>query len=150
MFIERSGSVMKNALRAFLLLMPSIRVAHALPQETEQTDQSLDFKPIVDSLEKAASEHGAQRCASFVTALRIYRQIMRSNPVYGRDQDAGLALNWVDDVNTWDGMTAKDELQFIDEYIDAFGPVTVPTKITEMPLYVSDKSACLKDKRERP
>jgi hypothetical protein len=109
----------------------------------------MDLKPIAVRLETSHDEYLTQRCASFVTALQINQQIMRSNPVDGRNANAGLALNWVDDVKAWNGQTSKEALQFVGAYLDAFGPVTVPTKVTQMPLYVSDKSTCLTDKQER-
>lgn len=141
---------MKNAVRAFLLVAPSIGVANTLPDVTERTSQSMELRPIEDSLEKSTSEFPAQRCASFTLALEVYRQIMRSNPVYGRNQDAGAELNWIDDVENWYEMNSKESVSFVGEYMDAFGPVTVPTKITKMPLYVSEKGFCLNYLRERP
>lgn len=141
---------MKSALRAFLLMAPSIGFANTLPDVTEQTSQSMELRPIENSLEKSTSEFPAQRCASFTLALTVYRQIMRSNPVYGRNKDAGAELNWIDGVENWYEMNSKESVSFIGEYLDAFGPVTVPTAITRMPLYVSDKGFCLKYLRERP
>jgi hypothetical protein len=139
------------AVLGFLLPLGGVcATAATSPQEAHQNEPPAAFAPIVDNLENSTSKFPALRCASFIMALRVYRQIMRSNPVYGRNQDAGAELNWIDDVENWDEMNSKESVSFVGEYMDAFGPVTVPTKIAKMPLYVSDEGFCLKYLRKRP
>ncbi|MEM1176691.1 MAG: hypothetical protein AAGI27_17995 [Pseudomonadota bacterium] len=92
----------------------------------------------------------AIRCDSFRLALFIYRQIMRSNPVDGRDSSRGAEFEWIDDPRFANPPSAFQELfddettDYVQEYLDFFGGVAVPTVVPNMPLYQSDKETCLR------
>ncbi|MEL7013878.1 MAG: hypothetical protein AAFO72_11430 [Pseudomonadota bacterium] len=83
-------------------------------------------------------------------AIFIYRQIMRSNPVYGRDASRGAEFDWIEDLQfskpLQAAVAAREDraLQYIDEYMEAFGSVTVPSMVPNLLLYQSDKATCLR------
>ena len=91
-----------------------------------------------------------RRCYSFTMAVTVYQKIMRSNPVHDRNPNAGQSLNWISTSGAFekfsdDARDAKIDapLEFMGQYLDAFGPIEVPTNIIETPLYISDKDTCL-------
>ncbi len=106
--------------------------------------------PIKESFLRNDKTFLIRRCYSFTMAITAYQQIMRSNPVHGRNPNAGQSLNWVSVSGSFekfsdDALDAKidDPLMFMGQYMDAFGPIEVPTSIIETPLYISDKDTCL-------
>lgn len=90
------------------------------------------------------------RCESFRIAIAAYRQIMRSNPLYGRNPSQGAEFNWIDDPRFLQplqiALTARTDrtVNHIAEYMDAFGSVSVPSTVPSMSLYQSDKATCLR------
>lgn len=98
------------------------------------------------------TEHISQRviedqCNSLRFALFTYRQIMRSNPVYGKDASRGAEFDWIDEPRFKDHAStvpnANNWADYTQSYLDLFGGVTVPSLVQNMSLYQSDNATCL-------
>lgn len=85
-----------------------------------------------------------------MTMVQLYQISMKSNPVYGRNPDAGPELNWIYTSGALDKTTEEmrhievnNRLEFTQRYFNSLGPIEVPTRITKMALYIADKKTCL-------
>jgi len=100
------------------------------------------------SIAQIPPEEAADRCISFTYAIAAYRQIMRSNPVYGKNGTADAELTWGDELLTEIQNAGADigsgTLRFVDDYMDTFGPVTVPSSIAQLDIVKADKEYCQK------
>lgn len=107
--------------------------------------------PMISIAETDAADEGliTDRCESFRTAILVYRQILRSNPIYGRDTSRGAMFAWIADPGFSEPLKmavvfrADHAVSYVQEYLDAFGGVTLPTVVPNMSLYQSDKATCV-------
>ena len=77
--------------------------------------------------------------------------IARSNPVTGKSTESGAIFDWALSPELWKGLAeATDRLSlqnddpYVQDYMDAFGPIQFPSELPLMPLYTSDRDTCLK------
>lgn len=112
------------------------------------------YPPLVAISDSGVAEDSgdvAARCEGFQRALRIRHQILRSNPLSGRDPSVGAPLDWVLDQkfdfrrkSMTDTSYATAVYDYTRRYLDHFGAVTIPTLIPNRPLYQSDKKTCIR------
>ncbi|MEX0351269.1 MAG: hypothetical protein AB3N15_17740 [Paracoccaceae bacterium] len=137
--------------RLFAFLSVAILLATPVRAASNAAD-SLDvwFQPIAGHPQAQEQAFLVARCYSFWLAASIRRQILRSNPVTGKNQEAGSELDWIDDRALYEnlaaaakGYDAADSSHYVGDYTQAFGPVTFPSKVHQLGLYKADKVACL-------
>lgn len=87
------------------------------------------------------------RCHNLANAVVIYANILAHNPVHGTDPDRKAPFRWAENMMSQlgrQGAGAKPEdMVYVGKYMNAFGAVTFPSNVPNMPLYQTDKAICL-------
>ena len=134
-------------MKGFAVILGFSALAALSPAPGKALDQEQSFFPISERL-VSEPDFVTARCHGFLNAVRIYRQILRSNPVHGRDRARGTEFDWIDDADFYRPLTEAaqrlDDMESYEQaYLDAFGSIEVPSLVSHKPLYQSDKESCL-------
>ncbi|QFT92648.1 hypothetical protein FIU86_07325 [Roseovarius sp. THAF9] len=129
------------------MVLSTSAIAALPPAPGKALDQEQLFLPISETL-PSEPDFVTARCHGFLHAVRIYRQIMRSNPLHGRDRTHGTEFDWIDDPDFYRPLTKAaqrldDMERYAQAYLSAFGSIEVPSLVSHTPLYQSDKETCL-------
>ncbi|NHX28292.1 hypothetical protein HA397_30615, partial [Escherichia coli] len=136
---------MKRAALSLLILCLSTPLSAGLKTSSAPPASEKLLLPIAASPQAGDPSFVAARCRSFIDSLVMRRQILMSNPVSGRNPFYGEVFNWINASTL--GEKINDEMerldlpsaQYLQDYMDAFGPVYIPSRVPKMGLYIADK-----------
>jgi hypothetical protein len=109
------------------------------------------IKPISETANQTSPVYVIQRCEDFAYAVRIYAIILEHNPVYGTDyarsEPFARTYDVLDSISSIQGAVGLKRLDplinMTNDYMQSFGPISVPTMVPYMPLYQADMATCI-------
>jgi len=105
------------------------------------------FLPIVDSKHAKHADYVYQRCTDFIMAVKVYSGIVANNPVHGKNPTWREPYLWAQDPVFYQTLPFDSErdkqLEFVQNYMTAFGPIIYPSPVLDLPLYLKDKETCI-------
>ncbi len=127
-------------------------MAIALPAMAEALTADVSNKNVSETLIPLSADPKADnpayvqtRCRDFVQATIAVGMVLRSNPVTGRDEKRGDAVQWalkVDTNKSFPLALPMKETSFTKAYLDAFGGYEVHQPEPSATIYTQDKAFC--------
>ncbi|WP_405106864.1 hypothetical protein L0Z65_08680 [Phaeobacter sp. BS52] len=140
----------RHTLATFLVVCGSVSTTWAAnsPAPTQNLTKE-KMLAIAEHQDMSNPRFVAARCRGLFDATTIHRMIMRSNPVSRKQKHLGAPFDWVTDRDIFDNLIALEEEadgpdhSYINDYMKAFGPISIPSRVPELKLYIADKATCL-------